>query len=510
MGKDSRADIAINWANLNFGRNDAENDQDLMNYFYESGKAHEILKNGKYLVIGRKGAGKTALLKRVASEESVQTVKAELGKYKFSLHQKLEEIGVPKNKAYEQSWKLFFYLAAYTKHVDHNAKHSSRKINKIISNTLKSGNGDSVREIFKWIGKIGFKAAVETIGVPIEIAVNATGNSAQQNKLGTETTSLIEMLEAYFNEEVQKENDIPVVLLDRLDEFMNDDDEKFALNLITSCVCAAREINLNLRESNPRAEHPLAVVFLRTDIWDRLKFNDKNKLKQDTIDLEWDEGQLFDLIARRIEATGVDSNDGVHHHATDDLWYSVFENEELQHRSKPKNYLMHRSFGRPRDLIVFAGYILEQHKQRVGEDNVSGNQRLMNRDDIYEGEKGYSRHLVNELDDEFGPYYKDWKKVWQIVREVGTRNFKWEDWFKKAEKLLGTTKDDQQLAEKYLDDLFKASAVGVFSKGGNARTGRKSGSQTVYFYQDPYTRPDRDRTLQFNPGLMKGLGIKDK
>ena len=53
---------------LDFGRLDAESDRSILNYFVQTGSVEEI-KEGKYLVLGRKGSGKTAIFKYLEKEE---------------------------------------------------------------------------------------------------------------------------------------------------------------------------------------------------------------------------------------------------------------------------------------------------------------------------------------------------------------------------------------------------------------------------------------------------------
>lgn len=59
-------------------------------------------------------------------------------------------------------------------------------------------------------------------------------------------------------------------------------------------------------------------------------------------------------------------------------------------------------------------------------------------------------------------------------------------------------------ADKALEQLFEASAVGIHGAGG-----AQGGSQTTYRYQDRHLRSRPDATHQVHLALVRELGLKD-
>ena len=93
---------------INFGRLDAESDKSLMDYFVEIGSIKSILE-GKHLVIGRKGSGKTAIFRYLELQlpkKNIYTINLELDNYYFNSHKQLKETGVPENNSYYECMEI--------------------------------------------------------------------------------------------------------------------------------------------------------------------------------------------------------------------------------------------------------------------------------------------------------------------------------------------------------------------------------------------------------------------
>lgn len=122
------------------------------------------------------------------------------------------------------------------------------------------------------------------------------------------------------------------------------------------------------------------VLFLRTDLWEKLSFNDRNKMSQDIIYLDWSADELSGVIDRRIASSaGVPEGRG---------WETVFTTAEMRNRASARTYMLKRTLGRPRDIVAFAGFALKE-AQSSGHDRIEG-------DDIYAAERRYSKHVLDE------------------------------------------------------------------------------------------------------------------
>ena len=76
---------------------------------------------------------------------------------------------------------------------------------------------------------------------------------------------------------------------------------------------------------NGRAPAPV-LTFLRTDLWDRISFNDRNKMGQDIIYLDWTPETLTEVIALRVVSSlGVPKQDA---------WTTAFTTDEMRQRAR--------------------------------------------------------------------------------------------------------------------------------------------------------------------------------
>jgi hypothetical protein len=135
-------------------------------------------------------------------------------------------------------------------------------------------------------------------------------------------------------------------------------------NRLVGLLLAARDLNRTARSEGGRVS---AVVFLRDDIYELLKFEDKNKITENNLSgVEWNRpgGKLTlkDLMERRFGE--VSHGDGI------EQWEAVF-NEEKQMPSRQSKYahICDRTFLRPRDMIKFCNEILKAHLAAETTDN---------------------------------------------------------------------------------------------------------------------------------------------
>ncbi|MEA5153618.1 MAG: hypothetical protein VB059_02335 [Raineyella sp.] len=222
---------------------------------------------------------------------------------------------------------------------------------------------------------------------------------------------------------------------------------------------------------------------MRTDIWQQVSFNDRNKMSQDIGYLLWADEQLVTVIEARIKSSSGDESAD---------WYSVFFDGEMRQRARSSTYILKRTMGRPRDIFAYASFALEEAK-RAGHESVLA-------EDIYASESRFSRHVLDELTDEIAPSVSDFASVLATLKALNRRSFGWSDWFEKA----GAQGLDESEARQALEQLFEASVVGVLEVGGGG-----GGSRSRYRYQDNYLQPREDALMQVHLAVTKELGLKD-
>ncbi|WP_153576588.1 P-loop ATPase, Sll1717 family [Pseudomonas aeruginosa] len=93
------------------------------------------------------------------------------------------------------------------------------------------------------------------------------------------------------------------------------------------------------------------IVFLRSDIYNELRFNDKNKLGSSQEYLDWTEEDLIKIIEERIRKTTETT--------IDNAWDTVFSTKEMRQRAGIKSYILKRTMLRPRDIIAYCIFCLD-------------------------------------------------------------------------------------------------------------------------------------------------------
>ncbi|HTF66715.1 MAG TPA: hypothetical protein VK638_28930 [Edaphobacter sp.] len=242
---------------------------------------------------------------------------------------------------------------------------------------------------------------------------------------------------------------------------------------------------LNLKFGHVGKPSPV-ILFLRSDIFAELKFNDKNKISGDVEYLEWGDSSLLDVVKERIaKSLRIPSHEA---------WEVAFSPDQMRQRAFISSYLLKRTMQRPRDIIAFCNSCREAAMRE-------GHTRIETKD-IYEGEVEYSRHIYNELVDEMHKQIVDHASLFKAVRLLGYTHFRFADWASTFKK-INPGADDLE-AEQKLKVLFDYGIVGVPKIGGKG-----GGTSFEFVYQDRYLDPRFDGELVLHPALRKQLDLRD-
>lgn len=208
------------------------------------------------------------------------------------VHRHLIDGGLSEERAYSASWKLLIYTAMFVK-VREQMHPSDRAVGDKALETLGVGdNGKGVNAILGWlkkVRKIEAPTVMGTGGGALELADGVKG------LLSHASMQAIDNLGSVLADQMKK---TPVtVLLDRLDDAWTG--EQDSLDLIGGAIRATRDIAITFGQPKPTP----VITFLRTDLWERLSFNDKNKMSQDIVYLDWTPEQLLEVIDLRIKTS---------------------------------------------------------------------------------------------------------------------------------------------------------------------------------------------------------------
>lgn len=390
---------------LNFGSDDAELDEKygFLDKVFLKTSIYIRAKNGqRELLIGRKGAGKSAIcltLKKVLESEGIKTVF--ITPRSLSL-QRFEQIKIPsinKDEGYVIGWKYLLLskigteifdkasLARPTKTGNSSFSKTVKKVRRflVVNNEVEPTFFEKIWGPASALRKLISKVTLKGYGIEGSVETKQSTSQGLEAKELDRFQSSIEYLQGELDELSI------VVLIDKVDEMWNDTEE--SRMAIIGLVKAVHELNISLRYTR-------TLLFLRSDIYDILRFNDADKFRTLEERLDWTENDLRYLIAVRGKfSAGLEPDD------PQALWDSIFR-PEYDDVEDSFHYIINRTMRRPRELIQFCNTA-----RAVAQDNMHDQ---IYKEDIVAAEKLYSRWKLKDLASEFlvqYPYLEDMLNV---------------------------------------------------------------------------------------------------
>jgi hypothetical protein len=448
----------------------AADEDDLLHDCFQNHEAYRNVRDGRsFLVLGRKGSGKTAIYQKLIMERSPVyfSVGHTFDDYPWHHHDLQAEVGVPEELRYVHSWKylILLTLSKVLLNSDQSQPWSEESVEPLAS--LESFVVDSygsrdpdVSQLFSPEKELRFKGrislyigSVETERLRVKelpVHVQEVNKQVQEKVL-----TCLNPNHEYF------------VCFDQLDLGFTTKDPKYA-ERVTGLILAARDLRRAARHAGKRLN---VVIFLRDDIYRLLVFEDKNKITETaTSAVEWNTSQdeamtLKQLMERRFAQL---LGDGT-------TWDEVFdESKEMPSRQTKYAHICTRTFLRPRDIIKFCNEVLAAHRR-------NGRSGRFENADLIDARAQYSDYLLNELDDEIAKHVPDYREYLEVVQSVGRETFNrqsfYDAWAKRGH-LSDVNPDDA------LQQLFDFSVIGYLKTGGGG-----GGSKWAWRYLDQ--RPHR-------------------
>ena len=319
---------------LNFGDDVAERDEQLLQYFVSTRAFGRANDGSASVIIGPKGSGKTAILKALQSKRGLKNsivITPEIFATSM-LRQVLESNkGLwDEDQAFVSTW-IFTILVEVFKRVSADPKGVPAPALKLLRTFLRDNAHFQDVDLFSRF--IGYLKRIESVKVgPYELAI--------KTRMLQELYSLAPIYEL-----VPKLRGIGgevLILLDELDQGW--DNTQHANRFIGSLLQAAIRIqSLGLRAN--------VVAFLRSEIFDLVKgqLDQLDKLRSGIETLKWSDGELADLIVRRVShSLAFNETGAMFNH---EVASSLFEGEFAGMNGF--QYLLSRTSLRPREVLQF-------------------------------------------------------------------------------------------------------------------------------------------------------------
>jgi hypothetical protein len=351
LEKNVRITESTSFSSLDFGAPAAERDiaKGLKDYFVESEAFRRVYSGGKFIVLGNRGAGKSAIFKVIAERERQNgTLIIELTPEDYS-YEMLSSVMLgekagswAKHGAYAAAWKYLIYVLIMKLLTEQSAnfkKGPEAKIYAYLRDNHKGFQGNPIAVLISYLKRMeGLK-----IG-PYEASIK----SKELIKL-YRLEEINELLPA-LTEMCQKQK--LLVLVDELDRGWDaSEDAKAFVAGLFQAVISINELTPNLR----------VIVSLRMELYDSIPalYEDAQKYRDVMEIISWDEASLLQLVAKRIRHTvqGLTDNNDI------ECWNNVFA-ETLDYRqTKSFNYLVDRTLYRPREIIQFCTDALQESRK---------------------------------------------------------------------------------------------------------------------------------------------------
>ena len=292
---------------MTFGKDTAENEDNLADYFLETRIWSQIKQQEKYLILGSKGAGKSALYRMLQNEEQILKknnifligavqVRGEAAFSKLA-HQKEVQRAFLDEEDMKNLWKLYFIQLITDKLIEEKkVNHEIQKIiNILISNHLSSQNKktsleDKIYNAFKFIDAIkDFELSVAPN--PISVIQGAIKISFRDTQNNDEILS-IDHLFRTINQYLLTQKKTVLISIDRLDASFQDNTE-----LEKNALRSLLKVLLDFTSY----ENIKLIIFLRADIWKLITKDGFRELTHiDYEEIIWTKDNLYQLLIKRL------------------------------------------------------------------------------------------------------------------------------------------------------------------------------------------------------------------
>lgn len=479
---------------LSFGALAAERDlAGLESYFLESESFLRFRDGHKFVALGNRGSGKTAIFKMVAAHHrSKGSLVIELAPedYSYELLNKTmareDEGAWAKHGAYASAWKYLLYVSAMKAAVGPKG--------------LKTGKA---KRIYEYVRDKHATFEKNPIGALISYLKRLEGIKIGKYEAAVKVKELEKL---YRLEEINDllddlnticEKRKIVMLVDELDRGWDasEDAKSFVAGLFQAAV------SMNSRTPNIRT-----LVSLRRELYESIPalYEDAQKVRDVIEVIEWDEPQLFKLIARRIGTSlGQEMEE---EHA---LWEKVFA-ETLEYRkNKSFNYIVDRTLYRPRELIQFC---TEARSVALS----AKEEPPLNYGVISEAEQRYSQDRLKDIGAEYRFQYPGLESVFETFRGL-CYNFTREELETHCLKLIFEEFVVSEEAKKWTQALEPQSIIEALWKVGFLRAQavggikarRRSGSQYLGPHQIASLNLADLSRFHVHPMFRAHLGMKE-
>jgi hypothetical protein len=460
--------------------------EDNLKYFYHYKEVNMILSNQKCYVIGRKGAGKSAICEYIVKNRSFDSfaIKLNFKNFPFNELYSLQNEKYTQPNQYITLWKYLIYsnickMMVENENVDSTVRTELEKL--YPRNSLKLLS----RVISEWTSR--------------EFGLSVLGNGGSikvERSIDTNPISWIEKVNI-LEDIIQQycDNSKYYIVFDELDEdyrnVQNRNENQQYINLLTSLFKAVQDVKATFATLHPNI---MPIVFLRDDIYTLINDADKNKWSDLKLEIDWSAEKMKDLLAYRISR---DTNYKGETPSFGKTWEVIFDSRPIHYGDSQSKTMSSYEFItrstqlRPRDYIQYIQCCCE-HTIDIGANRIDEKT-------IKFVDRAFSNYLKNEIIDEIFPIIPDIEYVFLVISNIHKQVFTYQEFEAEYKKYLdnGTIQDGN--IDYVLDMLFNFSVIG------NEDKFRKDRHYFKYLHTN--MTYNKDEKMVLHRGLFKALQI---
>lgn len=380
---------------LNLGSDSAERDitVGLSDYFYQNSTYQKFFNSGKTILVGNRGAGKSAVFKYMASVEARRgNLVIELSPEEYSyelLSQYLrseQEGSWGKQSSYSVAWQYLLFNLIFKKIGEEKRGlllGAQKNIYTYVQNNLQNQDLNSIGILFSYLKRL------------------------ENIKLGSyeSLTKARELQALYSLEEIKDllpslkkvlEKLRIKVFVDELDKgWDNSEDAKYFL---AGLFQAAQKLNL----ISPNLK---VYISIRQELFDNIPqiYEDAQKIREDVEIIRWGKAELIELIGLRIAHSfpELQQFNGVRQ------WNSIFVSQISSHNNEESvDYIVDRTQLRPRELLQFCKLCIEYYQEGKRIDECT----------IFAAEEVFSEQKIKDLASEYRFKYPNLLDIFEVFR----------------------------------------------------------------------------------------------
>jgi hypothetical protein len=379
---------------LNLGSDSAERDitVGLAEYFYQNSTYQKFFNSDKTILVGSRGAGKSAIFKYMAAAEArkgnliIELSPEEYSYEMLSQHLRSEREGSwGKQSSYSVAWQYLLYSLVFKKIAEKKRGlllGSQKDIYNYVINNLNSQDLNTIGILFEYLKRL------EQIKI-------GSHESFQKSRELQALYSLEEIKDLQPSLEAILQKTRIKIFIDELDKgWDNSEDAKYFLAGLFQASQKLNRISPNLR----------VYISIRQELFDNIPqiYEDAQKIREDVEVIRWGKAELLELIGLRIAHCFPElmSHNGLRR------WNSIFTSMISSQNLNSVDYIIDRTQHRPRELLQLCKLCLEYYCEgkRVEEDS------------IFAAEEVYSEQKTKDLASEYRFKYPYLLDLFEVFR----------------------------------------------------------------------------------------------